>query len=168
VTRPSVGIKSRMKRLLVSSTSLNLWVNSKSISFFRDRSPLCWQHPPAIVRNRRRPSRRSKARFGHTACWSSVGTEGQTLVECVSTAGRVDQLPTLAPELVARRPDVLATSPAPCIKALREETTTIPIVMLSTPDAVDLGLITTSRIRKATSREWLGSASISSRNRLSS
>jgi putative ABC transport system substrate-binding protein len=69
--------------------------------------------------------------------------EGQTFVfECVSTVGRLDQLPALAHELVSRQPDVLATSSIPLTKALKQETTTIPIVMLTAPDPVRAGLIT--------------------------
>jgi putative ABC transport system substrate-binding protein len=69
--------------------------------------------------------------------------EGQTFVfECVSTVGRLDQLPALARELVSRHPDVLITTTIPLTRALKQETTTIPIVMLSTPDPVRAGLIT--------------------------
>jgi putative ABC transport system substrate-binding protein len=69
--------------------------------------------------------------------------EGQTITfDCVSTVGRVDQVPVLARELVARRPDVLTAGPSSFISALKQETTTIPIVMLATRDPVRLGLIT--------------------------
>jgi hypothetical protein len=38
--------------------------------------------------------------------------EGQTIAfDCVSAAGRVDLVPTLARELVSRRPDVLMAGP---------------------------------------------------------
>jgi len=59
--------------------------------------------------------------------------EGKTFaVECVSTVDRVDQLPALARELVSRRPDVLIAFPTQFIMALKQETTTIPIVMATT------------------------------------
>jgi putative tryptophan/tyrosine transport system substrate-binding protein len=64
------------------------------------------------------------------------------IIECVSTLGRLDQVPTLARELVSRRPDVLMAIPAQYVRALKEETTTIPIVMLSTPDPVRTGIVT--------------------------
>jgi putative tryptophan/tyrosine transport system substrate-binding protein len=64
------------------------------------------------------------------------------VVDCVSAVGRVDQVPALARELVSRRPDVLVTSPASFVKALQQETATIPIVMLGTPDPVRLGIVT--------------------------
>jgi putative ABC transport system substrate-binding protein len=58
--------------------------------------------------------------------------EGQTFVfECVSTVGRLDELSALARELVSRQPDVLATSSIPLTRALKQATTTIPIVMLT-------------------------------------
>ena len=69
--------------------------------------------------------------------------EGQTIVfDCVSTVGRLDQVPALAHELVSRRPDVLTASLSSHISALKQETTTIPIVMLYAWEPVRLGLIT--------------------------
>ena len=62
--------------------------------------------------------------------------------DCVSTVGRVDQVPALARELVSRRPDVLIAGPWAFVIALKQETTTIPIVMLYTWEPVRLGLIT--------------------------
>jgi len=68
--------------------------------------------------------------------------EGQTMVfDCVSAAGRVDQLPALAHELVLRRPDVLMAAPPPFVGALKQATTTIPIIMLGTWEPVRAGLI---------------------------
>jgi putative ABC transport system substrate-binding protein len=69
--------------------------------------------------------------------------EGQTIIiDCVSAVGRVDQAPALARELVSRRPDVLIASPYTFVIALKQETTTIPIVMLGTWEPVRVGLIT--------------------------
>jgi putative ABC transport system substrate-binding protein len=69
--------------------------------------------------------------------------EGQTIVfDCVSAVGRIDQVPGLAHELVSRRPDVLVAGPWSFVSALKQETTTIPIVMLYTWEPVRLGLIT--------------------------
>jgi putative ABC transport system substrate-binding protein len=64
------------------------------------------------------------------------------VVDCVTTIGRLDQLPALAHELVSRHPDVLISVPIPSIKALKQETTTIPIVMTGTPEPVRTGIIT--------------------------
>jgi putative ABC transport system substrate-binding protein len=68
--------------------------------------------------------------------------EGQNLVfECLSAAGQyghLDQLAALARELVSRRPDVLIAAPIPFLRALKQETTTIPIVMLGTEFTPDL------------------------------
>src|SRR5262249_48334706 len=69
--------------------------------------------------------------------------EGQNfLFECVSTIGRLDQLPALARELVSRRPDVLMADLFSFVSALKQETTTIPIVMLGTWEPVRFSLIT--------------------------
>jgi ABC-type uncharacterized transport system substrate-binding protein len=69
--------------------------------------------------------------------------EGQNIVfDCVSTVGRIDQVPTLARELVSRHPDVLMAGPYHFVSALKQETTTIPIVMLSTWEPARLGFVT--------------------------
>jgi putative ABC transport system substrate-binding protein len=69
--------------------------------------------------------------------------EGQNLVfECISGVGQyshLDQLAALARELASRRPDVLMAGPIPFVRALKQATTTIPIVMLGT--AVTPGLV---------------------------
>jgi putative tryptophan/tyrosine transport system substrate-binding protein len=63
-------------------------------------------------------------------------SEGQNFVfECISGVGHyghLDELAALARELVSRRPDVLMAGPIPFVGALKQETTTIPIVMLGT------------------------------------
>src|SRR5262245_724294 len=69
--------------------------------------------------------------------------EGQTIViDCVSAVGRVDQVPALSRQLVSRRPVVLIASPFNFVSVLKQETTTIPIVMLGTWEPVRVGLIT--------------------------
>jgi len=58
--------------------------------------------------------------------------EGQNFVfDCISTIGRLDELPALAHELVSRHPDVLMAGPAVFIMPLKQATTTIPIVMFA-------------------------------------
>jgi putative tryptophan/tyrosine transport system substrate-binding protein len=67
---------------------------------------------------------------------------GQTLiVDCVSTV-YPDQAGALAAELVARRPDVLAAQPTDYVRALKQATATIPIVMVTTPSPLESGLVT--------------------------
>jgi len=69
--------------------------------------------------------------------------EGRNFVfECESTVGRLDQLSSLARELVSRHPDVLIAGPHTFVRALKQETTTIPIVMLGGWEPVRQGLIT--------------------------
>jgi putative ABC transport system substrate-binding protein len=81
------------------------------------------------------PTRRRLAELG----W----TEGRNLaLDCVSAVGRQDQVPALAGELVSRRPDVLIAGPFTHASALKQETATIPIVMIVGFEPVRLGLIT--------------------------
>jgi putative tryptophan/tyrosine transport system substrate-binding protein len=68
--------------------------------------------------------------------------DGRTVIlDCVSTVNP-DQVDALAAELVARRPDVLAAQPVNHVKALKQATATIPIVMVTTPNPVESGLVT--------------------------
>src|SRR5215467_5396507 len=74
------------------------------------------------------------AEFG----WS----KGTVTVDCVSSVGRMDDLPAVARELLSRRPDVLAAVMTKFVTALKQETTIIPIVMLATWEPERNGLIT--------------------------
>jgi putative ABC transport system substrate-binding protein len=86
--------------------------------------------------------------------------EGQNIVfHCVSPIGRLDQAPAqLARELVTQHPDVLIAGPWEFIIALKQETTTIPIVMNGTWEPVRLGLITSFARPEAnvTGVAWFG------------
>jgi len=67
--------------------------------------------------------------------------EGQNIViEYRWAEGRYDRLPALAAELIRLQPDVIVTSGAGT-RALKEATTTIPIVMAVGGDAVASGLV---------------------------
>jgi putative tryptophan/tyrosine transport system substrate-binding protein len=80
------------------------------------------------------PFRRRLAELG----W----VDGQTVIlDCVSTVN-LDQVDALAAELVARRPDVLAAQPINYVRALKKATAEIPIVMVTTPNPVESGLVT--------------------------
>jgi len=69
--------------------------------------------------------------------------EGQTVVfDCILAVGRLDQVAALARELVSRRPDVLIAGSWSFVSPLKQETTTIPIVMDGGWEPVRLGLIT--------------------------
>ena len=68
--------------------------------------------------------------------------EGQNFVfDCVSSVDRVDQVPALARDLVSRRPDVLIAGPWTHVIALKQQTTTIPIVMVTGLEPERLGLV---------------------------
>jgi putative ABC transport system substrate-binding protein len=68
--------------------------------------------------------------------------EGQNIAfEYRWAAGRVDRLPALAEELVRLPVDVLVAGATPVIQAAKHATTTIPIVMAISADAVDAGLV---------------------------
>src|SRR5262245_48947321 len=69
--------------------------------------------------------------------------EGRHFVfDRVSTFGRLDQLPALARELVSLHPDVLLAVPSNFVRALKQETRAIPIVMLATADPLRSDLVT--------------------------
>lgn len=69
--------------------------------------------------------------------------EGTNLViERRWAAFRYDRLPDLAAELVRLKPDVLAAGGTPAIAALKQATTTVPIVMTWSIDPVGAGFIT--------------------------
>jgi ABC-type uncharacterized transport system substrate-binding protein len=69
--------------------------------------------------------------------------EGRNLVvERRFAAFKYDRLPDLAAELVRLKPDVIVTGGNPSIAALKQATTTVPIVMAWTIDPIGAGLIT--------------------------
>jgi putative ABC transport system substrate-binding protein len=68
--------------------------------------------------------------------------EGQNItIESRWAAGKYDRLPGLAAELVRLKMDVIVTVAVPAIRAAREATSTIPIVMASVVDPVATGLV---------------------------
>jgi putative ABC transport system substrate-binding protein len=68
--------------------------------------------------------------------------EGRNIhFDCLSAFGRFSDLSAIAGDLVARRPDVIASGFLPAIEALKTATSTIPIVMLNVADPVRFGLI---------------------------
>jgi putative ABC transport system substrate-binding protein len=69
--------------------------------------------------------------------------EGQNLViDWRYQLGGSDRLPALAAELVRLKPDVIVADVTVAIRAAMQATSTIPIVMASSADAVGLGLVT--------------------------
>jgi ABC-type uncharacterized transport system substrate-binding protein len=68
--------------------------------------------------------------------------EGQNLViDWRYQLGRADRLPTLAAELVRLKPDVIVADATGSVRAAMQVTSTIPIVMASSADAVGTGLV---------------------------
>jgi putative tryptophan/tyrosine transport system substrate-binding protein len=69
--------------------------------------------------------------------------EGQNLViDWRYQLGRGERLPTLAAELVGLKPDVIVADATGAVRAAMQATSTIPIVMASSADAVGSGLVT--------------------------
>jgi putative ABC transport system substrate-binding protein len=69
--------------------------------------------------------------------------EGQNLVvEGRNAAGQPDRLPALARELVALRPDLIVASGPQPNRAVKDATSTIPIVMVAVADPIRAGLAT--------------------------
>ena len=68
--------------------------------------------------------------------------EGETItIEEQWAEGRFEQLPRLAAELVRLKVDVIVANGEAAVRAAREATSTIPIVMASHPDPVGSGVI---------------------------
>ncbi len=68
--------------------------------------------------------------------------EGQNIAIVYRWAeGQDDRLPGLAADLVNQKPDVIVTSGTPGTLAAKQATTTIPIVMTSSSDPVQVGLV---------------------------
>ncbi len=68
--------------------------------------------------------------------------EGQNVVmERRFAQGKLDRLPNLAAELVAAKVDVILVGGTPGIKAAKDATQTIPIVMVALHDPVSVGLV---------------------------
>jgi putative tryptophan/tyrosine transport system substrate-binding protein len=69
--------------------------------------------------------------------------EGQTItIEWRFAQEKFDRLPDLASELVRLKVDVIATSGGyPTVEAVKNATTTIPIVVTGVSDAVELGFV---------------------------
>ena len=68
--------------------------------------------------------------------------EGQDFaVESVFAAGNPDSLPKLAAQLVRQRVDLILAGSTPGVLAAKGATTTIPIVMVTTGDPIDSGLV---------------------------
>jgi ABC-type uncharacterized transport system substrate-binding protein len=68
--------------------------------------------------------------------------EGQNIrLEYRYAAYQWDRLPALAVELVQLKPDVLVTNTEQAVRAAKQATTTIPIVVAVAGDLVDLGIV---------------------------
>jgi ABC-type uncharacterized transport system substrate-binding protein len=68
--------------------------------------------------------------------------EGQTIIiEYRWASGKVDRLPALAEELVRLKVDLIAVRATPVVQAVKNATTTIPIVMLGAADPVGTGFV---------------------------
>ena len=68
--------------------------------------------------------------------------EGQNLlIDWRYQLGRADRLSTLATELVRLKPDVIVADATGAVRAAMQATSTIPIVMASSADALGSGLV---------------------------
>jgi putative ABC transport system substrate-binding protein len=70
--------------------------------------------------------------------------DGQNaVIEARYADGRLDRLPELAAEIVGLRVDVIVAAPSPAVRAARDVTRTIPIVMAMSGDPVGEGFAAT-------------------------
>src|SRR6266581_9795834 len=68
--------------------------------------------------------------------------EGQTIaIEYRWAAGQVDRLPALAAELVRLQVDLIVAVSSPAVRAAKDATTSIPIVIAAAVDPVRLGFV---------------------------
>jgi putative ABC transport system substrate-binding protein len=68
--------------------------------------------------------------------------EGQTIaIEYRWTTGQVDRLPALAAELVRLQVDLIVAVSSPAVRAAKDATTSIPIVIAAAVDPVRLGFV---------------------------
>ena len=67
--------------------------------------------------------------------------EKNILVEYRYAEGKLDRIPGLVAELVQLKVDVLVVAILPAIRAAKQATKTIPIVMVTTVDPVATGLV---------------------------
>ena len=78
--------------------------------------------------------------------------EGRNLrLELRFAGGDDDRYPALAAELVSIPVDIMVTWGTPAALAAKQATTTIPIVMGAIADPVSVGIVSTSRVQRATS-----------------
>ena len=63
------------------------------------------------------------------------------LIEYRYVEGKADRIPSLVAELVQLKVDVLVAASPPAIRAAKQATKTIPIVMVTTQDPVATGLV---------------------------
>ncbi len=69
-------------------------------------------------------------------------TPGQNLlIECRYHQGREERAPALAAELVSLKPDLMVIAFTPNVRAAKQATSTIPIVMVNVIDPVGRGLV---------------------------
>jgi putative ABC transport system substrate-binding protein len=64
-----------------------------------------------------------------------------TLIEFRSAEGKFDRLPELAADLVRQKVDVIVTAGTPAIRAAKQATASVPIVIAAVGDAVAGGLV---------------------------
>jgi putative tryptophan/tyrosine transport system substrate-binding protein len=76
------------------------------------------------------------------------------IVDYRSADGRNERLPALVTELMGFNPDVILVRGTPEILAVRNATSTIPVVMTAVADPVGVGVAASWRALGGTSRAW--------------
>src|SRR5437867_9426269 len=66
---------------------------------------------------------------------------GNLQIEYRAAGGQTDRLPALAQELVALKPDLIVASSPQASRAVKNATSTIPIVFIAVADPVRVGLV---------------------------
>jgi putative ABC transport system substrate-binding protein len=102
------------------------------------RVGILWIAPPSVVMPFHEAFRQGLRDLGYV--------EGRTIaIEARYAGGSVELLPKLAEELVRLKADVIVAPATPIVRALKQATTTIPIVMANVSDPVGFGFVASLR-----------------------
>ena len=102
------------------------------------RIGILWGASPSVVAPFHEAFRQGLRDAGYVEGWTIA-------IEARFSEGKIELLPVLAKELVRLNVDVIVAPSTPMLRVLKQETTTIPIVMANVSDPVGFGFVTSLR-----------------------